>query len=215
MGARLVLFDVDGTLVKGSSSERGFTGWLFRHGRLGPRQWLATLLFIVVYLPRFRRDIFKKNKAYLTGLDVEEVAAFASRYVRENLIERLHAPSLARLRRHLAEGDEVVLLTGTPDFIAEPLAAHLGVRSFVASVCPRGDGRFAFGPPIEHPFGAAKLGYAEDLARTRNVPLQETIACADSRDDLPLLHTVGAPVAVRPDARLRQEAVAKGWEIIE
>ncbi|HUO81417.1 MAG TPA: HAD-IB family hydrolase [Gammaproteobacteria bacterium] len=212
---RLVLFDLDGTLVTGSSSERGFTGWLFRHGRLGPRQWLASLWFIAVFLPRFRRDIFKKNKAYLTGLEVGEVTALAARYVEENLIGRLHGPAVARLRRHIADGDEVVLLTGAPDFLAAPIARHLGVSAVQSSRCPRDDGRFAWGSPIEHPFGASKLAYAGELAQSRGVGLENVIAYADSRDDLTLLGAVGTPVAVRPDRRLRREACKRGWEIVD
>ena len=211
---RLVLFDLDGTLVTGASSERGFTGWLFRHGRLGPRQWLASLWFIVVFLPRFRRDIFKKNKAYLTGLEVGEVAALAGRYVEEKLIGRLHAPAVARLRRHLADGEEVVLLTGAPDFLAAPIARHLGVSAVESSRCPRDNGRFAWGSPTEHPFGASKLAYARELAQSRGTDLDNVVAYADSRDDLTLLGVVGVPVAVRPDRRLRREARKRGWEII-
>ncbi|MBA3563265.1 MAG: HAD-IB family phosphatase [Gammaproteobacteria bacterium] len=214
MGCHLVLFDVDGTLVKGRSSERGFMEYLFRRGRYGPRQVLASLLFLLVYLPRFRRDIFKKNKAYLTALETAEVGALAENYVREELMRRLHGPSLERLRRHVAGGDDVVLLTGAPEFIAEPLAAQLGVRSAVSSRCPRKDGRFAWGPPTEHPFGAEKLEFAKHLAEARGVDLQKAIAYADSRDDLTLMRAVGTPVAVRPDARLRREATRRGWEII-
>ncbi|CAN5239706.1 HAD family hydrolase [soil metagenome] len=210
-----MLFDVDGTLVTGRSSERGFMEFLFRRGRFGVRQALATLTFISRWLPRFGRDIFKKNKAYLAGLGVEEVARLADIYVDRELMNRLHPPSAARLRQHVAAGDDVVLLTGTPDFIARPLASRLGVDTIESSRCPRSDGRYPGGPPIEHPFGSAKLDYALELARTRSRRIEDAMAYADSRDDLALMRAVGVAVAVRPDSRLREEAVRQGWEIIE
>ena len=38
---------------------------------------------------------------------------------------------------------------------------------------------------------------------------------SDSHNDLPLLRRVHTPVVVRPDAKLRELAVAEGWEIAE
>jgi phosphoserine phosphatase len=38
---------------------------------------------------------------------------------------------------------------------------------------------------------------------------------SDSVSDLPLLNAVTHPVAVRPDARLRDHAASMGWQILD
>ncbi|HEX5421205.1 MAG TPA: haloacid dehalogenase-like hydrolase, partial [Gammaproteobacteria bacterium] len=73
---KLAVFDIDGTLVRGAS-ERMFWWYLLRRGRQGPRQLFAFLLFMLRYLPTGGIQTPRKNKAYLSGLRVEEVDALA------------------------------------------------------------------------------------------------------------------------------------------
>jgi phosphoserine phosphatase len=56
----------------------------------------------------------------------------------------------------------------------------------------------------QRPGGAAQLDAFE-----------RTWFYSDSLNDLPLLDAVSDPVAVRPDARLRQHALRAGWRIVE
>ena len=67
----LAIFDIDGTLVEGST-ERRFWRYLLKRGHQGPRQVLAYLLFWLRYLPVYGRRTSKKNKAYLYKLDRSE-----------------------------------------------------------------------------------------------------------------------------------------------
>ena len=101
---RLAIFDVDGTLVRGSS-ERLFWRYLAARGRQGPRQIAAYLLFLVRYLPTGGIHTLKKNKAYLCGLERADVAALAAEFVATRLVPRLRergratAPSARAARR--------------------------------------------------------------------------------------------------------------------
>ena len=70
----LAVFDVDGTLVSGRSTEKRFITWLLRRGHLGPFQMLSMVWFILRWFPRFGRHVFKKNKASLNGLPVSLIA---------------------------------------------------------------------------------------------------------------------------------------------
>ena len=74
----LVLFDLDGTLTRGPSAERLFIGELLFQNVLGPRQIAAFLWFGPLWVRRFGKDVWKKDKAYLTGLSVEETARRAA-----------------------------------------------------------------------------------------------------------------------------------------
>ena len=87
---RLALFDVDGTLVRGSS-ERLFWRYLAARGRQGPRQIGAYLLFLVRYLPTGGVYTLKKNKAYLCGLERVDVGALEPAEVRLVLLQRVDA----------------------------------------------------------------------------------------------------------------------------
>jgi HAD superfamily hydrolase (TIGR01490 family) len=211
---KLAIFDIDGTLVEGST-ERRFWRYLLKRGHQGPRQVLAYLLFWPRYFPVHRSQTAKKNKAYLYKLDTARVRALAERFVAEEILPRLYAPAVQRLQSHLRQGDTVVLLSGTLEPIARALAKALGVQHVRATLCREGDGRYLAGPPTVHPFGAAKLAIAEQFAAKVGADLREASAYGDSRHDLTLLAAVGDPVAVLPDRPLLETARDNHWLIIQ
>jgi len=60
---------------------------------------------------------------------------------------------------------------------------------------------------------AAKADAIRSLAEDRGIDLESSYAYSDSSTDLPMLRTVGHPVAVNPDRELRKEAETQGWDI--
>lgn len=211
---QLAVFDIDGTLVAGPSTEKRFFLWLLRRGRLGPLRLLAFLLFNLRWLARYGRHVAKKNKAYLRGMDVATLEDEARAFVASEVEPALHAPAVARLRRHRAAGDAVVLLSGTLQPIAEELARRLDADEAIGSVCVDRGGRLTAQPPVRHPFGADKCALLDEICARRGVAVSAVAAYGDSRWDLPLLERVGTPVAVRPDPQLQATAEARGWEVL-
>jgi HAD superfamily hydrolase (TIGR01490 family) len=211
----LVLVDVDGTLLQGPSSEPAFVWYLFRHGLLGSRQMMAATWFFIHETWRYGRHVGKKNKAYLSGLAIDNVRVWAETYVQQHLVHQLRPSLLRRLAEHGADGDRVVLLTGTPEFIAEPLARRIGVDNWLATRCPHRDGCYIAGSPVFHPFDDGKVTAAEEFCRSLGLLLRDCIAYGDSRYDLRLLMRVARAVVVKPDAILAARARSSGWEILE
>ena len=209
----LAIFDIDGTLIRGST-ERRFWRYLFTRGRQRPRQILAGAWFFVRFVPRYGVHIAKKNKAYLVGLETADVAALAAAFVAREVAPRLYEPAVQRLQQHLRAGDAVALLSGTLEPIARAIAEHLGVPHVRATACAERDGRYLAQPPVVHPFGAQKVGLAAQLAAQLGTDLRLATAYADSAHDLNLLEAVGSPVAVRPDRKLLLTARAKAWDVI-
>ena len=84
----------------------------------------------------------------------------------------------------------------------------LGSRSEVV------DGRYTGRPggPFAYRDGKAEL--IGELALRQGIDLNESYAYSDSESDLPMLRTVGHPVAVNPDAELARVAREQGWEVM-
>lgn len=210
-----VLMDIDGTLLAGPSSERLFIGQLLRHGRLGPGQLLAAAGFFLQWGARYGRDVGRKNKAYLAGLPADEIRRFAAAFVHTELIPRLRPALVQRLAEHRAAGDVILLLSGTPSFIAAPLAEAIAAHGWNACECEERDGVFGAAPPRRHPFGTDKRLMAARLCKRWGFRLADCVAYADTVHDLPLLYAVGRAVAVFPDTGLAAAARRCGWEIID
>ena len=203
-----VFVDVDGTLIA-ASSERRFFAHLVGERQIGMPQLAA-------WLGAAARDFpnLKRNKAYLAGLARADIAARAERFVAGALEAKLRPALLHRIEWHKRAGETIVLMTGTLEEIARPLARRIGADAVLATICASSDGVFTAAPPLVHPFATAKAALAADFVRRARVELDTCAAYGDSRHDIPLLEIVGRPVAVEPDATLGRAAQRAGWEIM-
>lgn len=210
----IVFFDLDGTLIKGLSSEKRFVLFLLQNRVIGLRQIIEFLAFSLKWIKRYRRDIWKKNKAYLTGLRKNDIQIISKEFASQVLFPSLRPDLKRHLENHLAMDDMVVLLTGAPDFLARPIAEKLGIPHIVATVCHSNKDTFTSAPPLIHPFGITKHKIAEQMCRNFNISIDQSMAYADSAGDIPLLSAVSRAVAVHPDRKLRKTAERLGWKII-
>ncbi len=210
---KLAIFDIDGTLLTGASSERRFALLLLRKGLIGPRQALSYLWFFATRWPRYGVHTPKKNKGYLAGLAVGRVNALIEKFVAESLVPALDAATVSVLRQHLDQGDRVVLLSGTLQPIADTLLKHLGGHLAIGTGIVTHDGEYGRGGAIRHPFGVSKLRLVETLCEETGIPLTEVIAYGDSIHDRWLLSAAGSARVVNPDAALVRLATEKGWQI--
>ena len=211
---RLALFDIDGTLVREPSTEKRFILWMLLRGRIGLLRLLAYAAFCLRYLPRYGADVFAKNKSLIWRRTALEAKALAGDWAARKLAGALSPPCVQRLEMHRNRGDVLVLLSGTPDFLAEAVAGQLDVPHVIATRCAQRNGRFLLAPPELHCVGQAKLEAARGLCAQLRASLADTSAYGNSITDLPLLAACGHPVAVTPDAGLAAEARRQGWETL-
>lgn len=212
---RLAIFDVDGTLIAGKSTEKRFIAWLLQQGCLGPQQFASMIWHVPRRFPAYGRHVFRKNKAYLAGLSQRVVTEQAARFVQSLPDSEWIRESLERLRGHRERGEAVVLMSGTLQPIIDALAIRVGADGAVGTICDSEDGRYTGSPPSRHPFYHAKAELLDEICGSYDVKAAQVVAYADSRFDIPLLERVGEPVAVGPDRVLAGWARERGCPVIE
>jgi len=214
MNNKIAFFDLDGTLIPNPGSERRFLRFLWKRGKLGWRQLLAALLFFPRYFFCFGPDAGKKNKAYLAALDVAEVEQlgreWAERYFDQLVDERM----VREIDTCRQAGFQLVLLTGTPEFLAKPICERLEMDNFIATRCQIQNGRFIAAPPSQHPLDEDKLYLAKECCRINGARLDESVAYGDSSQDYHLLKAAGKAVVVNPDRLMTVQAQNNNWPII-
>ena len=114
---------------------------------------------------------------------------------------------------HHEEGRLVVIVSASPDEIVTPLSRFLGADVCIASRAKVDDeGRYT-GSMEFYAYGPFKAEAIDALAAERGIDLAASYAYTDSYTDLPMLETVGHPVAVNPDrvlSRYRAGARLRG-----
>jgi HAD superfamily hydrolase (TIGR01490 family) len=208
-------FDVDHTITRRSSGAR-FIALAMQRGLLP----LRLLLLFPFYSLQYKLGIYRPKETaegfpYLAGIaraSLEEIAreSFESR-LRSDVYEGA-AALIAERRR---AGRRVALATSSVDIIVEPLARHLGVDDVLATVLEFSSG-VCTGRIVGKPmFRAEKMaGVLAFIAAAGEKPA-DCGFYSDSIYDLPLLETIGRPVAVNPDFRLRRIALRRGWPVID
>jgi len=216
---RAAFFDVDGTLTEMPSLERRYFRALRREGKVSLRNGIAWLAEVARLAPNGLTCALQGNKAYLrairsTGLRANRVASDAPFF----------PEGVERVARHAANGERIVLVTGTLEFLAEEIASRLRVelakRNLAAEIhicatrIEEKEGRWSgrvLGRPM---FGEAKAIAVWWYAEKWKLNLTECSAYGDSALDEWMLASVGKPVAVNPDSGLRDTARQRSWEIV-
>ena len=208
-------FDVDGTLVQTTIVHYYM---YFRRRGMSPlvgRLWhMAFLLKCGYYLVLDKISRSRLNIVFYrsyAGLPAEEIKSQVESCYREVIQPRCFEQAASCVRAHRQAGRNVVLVTGSIDFIIAPLAVKLGATAVLAPSLLEADGRFTGeldGPPIGD---AEKARRIVQFAREQAIDLAQSHAYGDSIADLPMLEVVGFPHVVNPDRALAATAKSRGW----
>jgi len=214
---RLVLFDLDNTLLAGDSDFE-WAQFLIEQGVLDREVYAAC-----------NQQFYEQYRA--GTLDIHEFLDFQlkplSRHPRAQLdawhgefMQRRIRPLIRGTARALVErhrGDLSVMITATNSFIAAPIAREFGIPNLIATEPEQRDGEFTGGVSGIPCFREGKVARLEAWLAERAATLasfSESWFYSDSLNDLPLLARVNHPVAVDPDDSLRAHAGRNGWRSI-
>jgi HAD superfamily hydrolase (TIGR01490 family) len=215
----LALFDLDNTLLSGDSDYE-WAQFLIERGVLERVEYEAKNDRFFRQYKAGRLDIHEFLDFQLEPLALhprEQLDAWHAEFMRAKVKPMIRRKGLDLVRRHLAQRDLCAILTSTNTFITGPIAREFGVEHLLATELEVRDGRFTGKPSGTPCFRQGKVTRLAEWLGGRGRTLASFEASwfyTDSQNDLPLLERVTKPVAVDPDEILREEATARGWQII-
>lgn len=214
---RLVLFDLDNTLLAGDSDFE-WAQFLIEQGVLDREvyearnqafydQYRAGTLDIRAFLDFQLKPLSRHPRAVLEAWHRE----FMSRKIRPIVREKAHE----LVERH--RNDVRVVITATNSFVTAPIAREFGIENLIATEPEQRNGEFTGAVAGVPCFREGKLARLESWLAAQGKSLAsfaESWFYSDSLNDLPLLERVTHPVAVDPEETLRAHAERRGWRII-
>ncbi|MHA7860321.1 HAD-IB family hydrolase [Tessaracoccus sp. Y36] len=217
-GTVLAAFDLDGTVMATNVVE---TYLWARLPELSPVRRLGEMASIAMQLPLYlgaeRRDrgVFLRSiyRRY-AGADLEALEAYVDEKMAPLILDRMSPDAIRRIREHRDAGHTTILMTGAVRPLTRPFEG-LFDRIVAAELATDEHGRctgFLSGPPM---VGESRSAWLNHYAKLHDFDLGASYGYADSHVDLPMLSTVGNPVAVSPDIGLMRAARSKGWSIVE
>ncbi len=216
----ICLFDLDHTLLPLDSDH----AWGEFTTRLG---WTDAQTFA------HQNDAFYRQYQQ-GGLDIHAYVRFATQAARERglkasalahqdfmreVIEPAILPQAkALIERHRQQGDRLLIVTATNEFVTAPIARALGIDDLIAVQLQRDPQGELTGDIAGTPsFGPGKVLRLQQWLEDQGLNWSDIRSTfySDSINDLPLLEKVNHPVATNPDERLRSLAHQRGWPILE
>jgi HAD superfamily hydrolase (TIGR01490 family) len=212
----VAVFDMDGTLLPSNVVESYL--WL-RLPELSNVRRAREVTEVARSLPRwllterrdrgaFLRSVYRRYE----GASYDELLRIVDEDVTETVLGRLSAAALRTVRAHRAAGHRTILITGAVAPLVRPVASLFD--EIVAADLEIGrDGRctgFLTRPPL---VGEGRASWLRHRADSEGWDLAASYGYADSASDLPMLRSVGHPVAVDPDIALSRVARRSRWPV--
>ena len=220
MGQRAAFFDLDKTLIPGSSL------FLLARGMYARDFYrVRDILRIGWQQVRFRTSgetekgvttARESTLEFVAGRPVKELQEMGREIAEERILPRVYEGITRVIEHHRDAGDLTFLTTASPQELADLIADSLDMTGALGTQAEVSAGRYTgqLGPHgVLH--GPAKAEAVAELAKAHDIDLEESYAYSDSINDLPLLELVGHPIAVNPDADLKRAARARGWPAYE
>jgi phosphatidylglycerophosphatase C len=212
---RLAVFDLDGTITRHDSFLPYVLGFLRRR----PLRTLR-LLFTVPACLGFALRLVGRGalksalvRAALGGVSRAELERWNLCYVPRLLADGLFPEALQTIAAHREAGDQLVLMSASPDLYVPEVARRLG---FAQTICTgmRWHGDLLDGHlTTENCRGDEKTRCLEELQR--QYPGLPVSAYGNSGSDLPHLHRAQAGVLVNGDRKSRAVAAASGIRTVD
>ena len=147
------------------------------------------------------------------GRTVDEMQALARRHFNIHLKQVIFPDARRRITSCQQENITTVLITGSNLILSQPIADALGASALLATESELRDGTFTGKIVGSFLSKYGKLEKAREFCEGLSVTLAEASFYADSINDLPLLESVGFPVAVNPAENLFSVAQAHNWPV--
>jgi HAD superfamily hydrolase (TIGR01490 family) len=205
----------DKTIISKSSS-LALSRPMYRAGMVTRGQLVrsayAQLVYALVGADEKKMDRLKEGMLELTrGWDRAEVETLVRDVIIDVIDPYVYQEALDLMEQHRSEGRLVYIVSSSPEEVVRPVARHLGVAGVLATRAKIEDGKYT-GELEFYCAGEGKAEALRELAERMSIDLGGSYAYSDSIADLPMLETVGHPVAVNPDRDLRKQAEEREWD---
>ncbi len=212
----LTLFDLDNTLI-GGDSDHLWGEFLVRHGHVEETFYRREN---DRFYAEYQRGVLNIHEWLefqlkpLTGQSMSILKQWHRQFMEEDIEPILLPKAFELIEHHRNRGDQLLIVTATNRFITAPIANRLAIPELIATEPEMINDQFS-GKTVGTPsYQQGKISRLEEWLKEHSVSLADSTFYSDSHNDLPLLEYVEHPVAVDPDATLREMASARGWPIL-
>lgn len=212
----LVFFDLDRTITP-TISGRIIAKAAYSKGMLSRKVVMNALFNSFANRLRMRDHLSIINDMlnWVNGIPVLSVEALCAEVFACIIKPSIYRDAIKEIEMHRSEQAKIILLSSSLEPICSLAATHLGMDDIICTVLDVKNGLYTGMTKGAPCFGKEKLIRMKDYCEMNNSRPEEAWYYGDSGSDIPVLESVGHPVCINPDRRLKKTALRRKWKIYQ
>ena len=210
------VFDIDDSLLDGNAGTI-FTWFLYSNREMVPsvRSAVPRALYEYARKRLSEADMVALGSKCQMGIRADRLRELARKCFDKHVKKRVTQHGLRTVRRHLLQGNLVIVASGSPQIIIDEVGGFLHAHEAVGTRAIIKDGVASdeLIPPVV--FKEGKRERVKEILARHGIEVSRSYLYSDSVADTPLFEEVGHPVVVNPKPAFRSEALRRGWEVVE
>ena len=221
---KLAIFDFDGTLFSQEILPFFLSHWgKSKYSKVKYLKTYASLIPLYIKYKFGLKSNMSREQMKITamekfnyifdGMIESEIMEFfidCSKVIKDHLNETI----VFEVRKAQSEGYHTVLLSGTYYSFLKYIGEYVGFDTVIGTEIHFKNGIIDLTKKPKIISGVLKLEKTMEEFEGKSIDWDASEAYADSYSDLHILESVGEPVAVNPDDKLRSIAIKNSWRII-
>jgi HAD superfamily hydrolase (TIGR01490 family) len=211
----VAFFDLDQTLTK-SISGRALARAAYREGLMSRRDLLNAMFLSIAFRLNLKDQlkIIDSMVSWVRGIPEKTIADLCYRVFNQDLLPSVYTEAITEIGFHKSKDAKVVILSSALSIICQEMAKKLDFDDILCSELEVKEG-YMTGFPVGHLcFGQEKAVRLKEYCKANNSSPSGAWYYGDSISDLPALLSVGHPVCVNPDYKLKKKAKQRDWKIV-
>lgn len=209
-------FDLDRTIIR-ENSGKALARYAYKHGLMTRVDLVKGLFLSLLYKLNLKdpTKIIGTMVSWVKGASVSGLKELATEVFNTHMLASIYSEVNSEIKFHQSEGAGIVILSSTILPVCQNLADYLLIDDIICSNLEVDNGIYTgrlVGPPC---FGKEKAIRLIEYCNKNNINPNDSWYYGDAISDFDILNTVGNPVCVNPDKKLRKAASQRGWKILQ
>jgi len=211
----IAFFDLDQTIAR-SISGKALVIEAYRKGLLTRRDLIKAVFLSIAFRLKLKDPlkIIDDMVSWVEGIPEKTMIDLCSEVFREVLAPSIYKEARSEIEIHKEKNAKVIILSSTLITVCQEMAKNLGIDDIICTELEVRDG-YLTGRPVGHLcFGEEKAVRLKEYCEKNNYSPSDAWYYGDSFADLAALNSVGNPVCVNPDKKLKETAISRSWKIV-
>jgi putative phosphoserine phosphatase/1-acylglycerol-3-phosphate O-acyltransferase len=212
----IAFFDLDQTLTS-SISGRALARGAYRQGLMTHLELLNAISLSIAFRLKLKDQlrIIDHMVSWVRGIPEKTIEELCYKVFNQDLLPSVYKEAITEIGIHKSKNAKVVILSSALSIICREMAKNLNFDDILCSELEVKD-RYMTGFPVGHLcFGPEKAIRLKEYCKINNSSPSDAWYYGDSISDLPALLSVGHPVCVNPDYKLKKTAIKRDWKIVK